>query len=668
MRFFKQHVEFLCLLALILLAFALRLDLLIANNFVIDSDEAIVGLMAKHITEGKGIPVFYYGQHYMGSLEALGVALLFKCFGISTVALKAVPLFFSLLLIPLIYALGKEVGGKIAATLSALLCAVPTSALLVWSSMARGGFIEIVFIGALSLLLCCKWLKQNTPAKSLSFFLGAVLGLGWWVNNQIIYFIVPIAFFLLARLLGDWQAGKQRSFFHFVCILFSHLISGLAGFFVGGLPFWLYNLQHDFASFEIFGHAPKKKLLSYLAGLFSQALPILFGGKRFWHDEDVFPASTIVVAVLYAAMLLCLVFVRRSALAKLFRWQIDAERPVELFLMVVLFGMFVFSFSSYGWLVQAPRYLLPIYVGVFVLNGVVLEELFLRWRRLGKILAVVFLAALIGLRLTSSYFGGRAVPGEPVVYDGQRVAKDHSELIQWLEQNNIRWVRTNYWIGYRLAFETRERVRFVVSQEPFATRIESYREEAEKVALNEMPLVLVPAQAKLVRLALQDLGYHYQEQRLSGYDVFSEIAPAQHNLRELDRGLFEVKASGHPEKTVEAVDDNLKTRWGSGQPQYPGMSFVVEFKSPQMLRGLRYDLAEWHTDYPRGLSVELELSSGERRRLFTPEHWSALRYFLEEQSRLEFYFEAIQVKRIILTQLGSDPKFDWSIAELKLFQ
>src|SRR5574344_689667 len=95
----KEKIIFILIL---FIAFALRLDFLIANNFTLDSDEAIVGLMAKHINEGKTSPIFYYGQHYLGSLEAYAVAGLFKFFGFSAIALKAVPLIFSLIFVVLV--------------------------------------------------------------------------------------------------------------------------------------------------------------------------------------------------------------------------------------------------------------------------------------------------------------------------------------------------------------------------------------------------------------------------------------------------------------------------------------------------------------------------------------------------------------------------------------
>ena len=54
-------------MALVLLAavvlrgvFFLRFD-----ESYFDSDQAIVGLMAKHLLEGRAFPLFFYGQEYM---------------------------------------------------------------------------------------------------------------------------------------------------------------------------------------------------------------------------------------------------------------------------------------------------------------------------------------------------------------------------------------------------------------------------------------------------------------------------------------------------------------------------------------------------------------------------------------------------------------------------
>src|SRR5262245_40947902 len=61
-----------------------------------DSDQAIVGLMAKHLIEGRAFPVFFYGQTYMLGVEAYLAAPVFLVAGVSVAALK-----FPLLLINL---------------------------------------------------------------------------------------------------------------------------------------------------------------------------------------------------------------------------------------------------------------------------------------------------------------------------------------------------------------------------------------------------------------------------------------------------------------------------------------------------------------------------------------------------------------------------------------
>ena len=53
-----------------------------------DSDQAVIGLMAKHLTELRAFPVFMYGQSYMLGVEAWMAAPMFLIFGVSVWALK----------------------------------------------------------------------------------------------------------------------------------------------------------------------------------------------------------------------------------------------------------------------------------------------------------------------------------------------------------------------------------------------------------------------------------------------------------------------------------------------------------------------------------------------------------------------------------------------------
>src|SRR5436305_744494 len=60
----------------LLLAVITRIWLTIHTHGFIAGDEAMVGLQAEHILHGE-LPIYYYSQPYMGSLEAYLIAFIF---------------------------------------------------------------------------------------------------------------------------------------------------------------------------------------------------------------------------------------------------------------------------------------------------------------------------------------------------------------------------------------------------------------------------------------------------------------------------------------------------------------------------------------------------------------------------------------------------------------
>lgn len=69
-------------------AAAARGVLFMAPGVRFDADQAIVGLMAKHISEGAAFPVFFYGQSYLLAVEAYLAAPVMWLLGPTEVALK----------------------------------------------------------------------------------------------------------------------------------------------------------------------------------------------------------------------------------------------------------------------------------------------------------------------------------------------------------------------------------------------------------------------------------------------------------------------------------------------------------------------------------------------------------------------------------------------------
>lgn len=651
--------DWLIVAVLVTIGAIVRVDFLRATAGVIDADEAIVGLMAKHILEGREIPIFYYGQHYMGSLEALMASVSFRIFGPSSWALQLVPLVWSLALIVVVFLLGCACGGRVVGRFAALLTAVPPVSLVVWSIKARGGFIELLVLGAAALLVALRWWQHGRPCQwRYPAGLGMLLGIGWWVNNQILYFILPIAAFS-ALYIGAalWRRQCRCGPAALVVMV------GSVSFLFGGSLYWWYNLMRGFPSLGMFGRAPKAEILAHLKGVFDTALPILLGARHFWERSEVFAGATAVYYAVYGLIFVAVIVARWQGRRELWQRGGVGAFGIELLLLFVLCAIGIFSCSTFGWLVQAPRYLLPLYVGLSVVCGYFCAGALRRSRVFGVSVVVV----LFVLNLSSSYAGGRALPGEPVVFSGERVARDHTELIETLNRLGITRVRANYWIGYRLAFETQERVTFVVSGEPHQVRIPEYEHGLTERERAETPFVAVEAEARVLRNALHHLGYTFQETQASGYTLLYGLRADMRELRPVQRqSIARVQAVG-PNAAEGALDGRVDTRWGTGSPQRPGQSFEVAFVAPVELQALRYDLGAWEHDYPRGLELYLQRLDGSWERVLSAQDVADIRYILREQSGFTVRLPGRQTQAVRLVQQGLDARMDWSIAELELF-
>ncbi|MFJ8578545.1 hypothetical protein [Micromonospora sp. NPDC093277] len=90
---------------------AYRLWLLRHDAPPTNSDEATMGLAALHIAQGRQLPVWFYGQAYMGTLEAYLAAPLFALSGPSVLALRLPALALYALFLVLSWRLTRRLGG-----------------------------------------------------------------------------------------------------------------------------------------------------------------------------------------------------------------------------------------------------------------------------------------------------------------------------------------------------------------------------------------------------------------------------------------------------------------------------------------------------------------------------------------------------------------------------
>jgi hypothetical protein len=134
-----------------------------------DSDQATVGLMATHISEGRAFPLYFYGQHYMLAVEAYLAAPMMWLLGPTVLALKLPLVAINIAVVVLLLRILVRDAGLApwTAVVAALPLALPAGVLAARTTEAMGGNVEPWLY-----VLWLWWLRD----RPLGF--GAVLGLG----------------------------------------------------------------------------------------------------------------------------------------------------------------------------------------------------------------------------------------------------------------------------------------------------------------------------------------------------------------------------------------------------------------------------------------------------------------------------------------------------------
>ena len=238
-KYFKIGPYGLLALALILLAATLRILVLAQGWPWMNSDEGTMGLMARHIAYQGELPIFFYGQGYMGALEAYTGSVLFHIFGPSFFSLRlGLVLFFAAFLLTL-YLLTCILYTKKLALVTLLLLCSGSIEMFTRQLRAVGGDEETMLFSALIMLftsLLILSFDRNTVVTerkrryALYSCLGLSMGLGLWSHMLVLPFIAMAALFLF---LYCRRELRERT------VLFL-----VGGFIVGLLPLLLFNVKY----------------------------------------------------------------------------------------------------------------------------------------------------------------------------------------------------------------------------------------------------------------------------------------------------------------------------------------------------------------------------------------------------------------------------------------
>lgn len=404
----------------------LRAWIVVSQVGRMDADEAVWGLMAKHVLDGE-LPTFFWGQTYGGTLEAFLSAPFVAVFGAHKLTVEIVPILLHVAAALLVWRIGRRfLAEPLARVAAALYWVWPAYSL--WKSTKAHGFYAAGTVLVLLAILLAFRLFERVTARDVAL-LGVVAGAGWWTTPQTIVVLVPVLVWLLV---------SRPAVFRSVYLL-------VAGALVGAAPWIVYSARHGWAT-TVSGSTVDSVgvWLDHLTGIFRRGWPAILGLRVPWQQDWLL--SPWVGRALYAAVILGFVWLFA-------RVMFGKKRELHAQTLLLILAMFplILASSSDGFYTAEPRYfhlLVPVVVllVVYALG---------RWTATIATIAVTLAVILsaTGLALMARYETTAVHVPVPV-----ELPPDVSPAIEVLEENDVRHVHTHYWISYLITFLTDERI------------------------------------------------------------------------------------------------------------------------------------------------------------------------------------------------------------------
>ena len=176
------------------------------QNF--DSDEAVFGLMARHIQRGEFVPTVY-GTEHLGSIESLVAAGSFSLFGESVTALRVGSVLLYTVFLILLAILVNRWFGYPVALVSLLMLALPGFHVLSWTYKPIGAYGTLLVLGTAVIFLSQVKHKTDLSRTLGAGGVGVLVGLGMWSNQMIVVYVAALG--IVAFLASpEWNALYER--------------------------------------------------------------------------------------------------------------------------------------------------------------------------------------------------------------------------------------------------------------------------------------------------------------------------------------------------------------------------------------------------------------------------------------------------------------------------
>jgi len=357
---------FVYILAVAALCVASRIPQLRSPNLLVDGDESILGLMGKHVAEGREFPIFFYGQHYAFSpVETVAAAASFLAAGVGAIPLKAAGLAIWTIGVVFLFLAGfRRLGPSRSFWIVALLVLNPAWA--VWSLRDGGGYLTS--FAASSILL---WLLARDRERD-SWIGWAAAG----ALTALIYLAQPLWLPGLLPIVAVVLLSRWR---------FSFAIVYLA---VAGAAIVLVKFGTATTAEAWGGPTMGNPDLAGSLPLVARQIYVAMTGAYYlyWPIDPPGPATSVI------AIIWC-IFLPIAALIQLYRLVAGRLYPLSHLLFVSVVATIVAEWTLLS--ARDPRYMLPLFALLVALAGV--EVIDVVDRRVGAKTAAVLLTAALAL-------------------------------------------------------------------------------------------------------------------------------------------------------------------------------------------------------------------------------------------------------------------------------
>lgn len=440
----------------------------------ITSDGAVIGLMALHLLHHGNISAYMWGQSYGSSLEAVLTAAMFAVAGVGTSQLIATTALSSALCAFALWRAGRRIVGETAAQIGALAFWVWPASFL-WRSLKPGGTYMVGLAIALCAVGALAQVRQGDDNWRRCGVAGLLCGLALWSSPMSLQLLIPAALWCIPAVR---RLGRRML-----------VVAG--GALVGGLPILLYGAAHSWRNFHMPGY--RADLLTgfpaRLRQFFPVEGPISMGvrvqGSLAWVGGHLGQ----VLACAGAAALLATAVAVASGRAP------RCTLPIlTLALLPVLY-----AFNPLADHIGQGRYALFAVPMEALLAGIGIERAGTMLLRLGVARAwwddavssadvlrrkVVWTAGLALVAVLGTV-GLHDEPGRELVgFPAPDVPMPVSDaaLLTLLRAHDVRDAYADYWIAYRVVFETRGRTKVTPLNDdrypPIAAAVRASRDPA----------------------------------------------------------------------------------------------------------------------------------------------------------------------------------------------